>query len=146
MPSQVTFTEGNAQLGAGEITADGTVTFTTNSLSSGHHLITAHFSGDPNFAPSDSNTIDVLVGSLDGPSITDVSRYGYHMHPTTLVVTFSAALDPTRAEDLSNYRLALRGPDGKFGTRDDILVKVLSAQVQRRRSHRDAASGKVVTA
>ena len=70
----------------------------------------------------------MLVGNLDGPSLTDVSRYGYHMHPTTLVVTFSAALDPARAQDLSNYRLALRGPDGKFGTRDDILIKILSAR------------------
>ena len=50
------------------------------------------------------------------------------MHPTTLVLTFSAALDPARAQDVSNYHLAFRGPDGRFGTRDDILIKVLSAR------------------
>ena len=50
------------------------------------------------------------------------------MHPTTLVLTFSAALDPTRAADVSNYHLVGRGPDGKFGTRDDLLIKILSAQ------------------
>ena len=123
-----TFWEGNQQLGAGQIGADGTVSFVTSSLASGHHLITAHYGGDPNFTPSDSNTVDVLVGNLDGPTLTDVSRYGYHMHPTTLVLTFSAGLDPARAQDLSNYHLAFRGPDGKFGTRDDILIKILSAQ------------------
>ena len=124
----MTFSEGTQQLGAGQINADGTVSIVTNSLASGHHLITAHYGGDPNFTPSDSNTVDVLVGNLDGPTLTDVSRYGYHMHPTTLVLTFSAALDPARAQDLSNYRLAFRGPDGRFGTRDDILIKILSAQ------------------
>ena len=97
---QVVFQEGNQSIGIGTINPDGTVTITTSSLAPGHHLITAYYSGDPHFAPSDSNTVDVFVGSLDGPSITDVSRYGYHMHPTTLVVTFSAALDPTRAGPL----------------------------------------------
>jgi hypothetical protein len=33
------------------------------------------------------------------------------MHPTVLVVTFSSALDPTRAEDVRNYIIV--GPSGR---------------------------------
>ena len=127
-PFQVTFWEGNQQIGAGQIDASGKASIVTNSLASGHHVITAHYGGDPNFTPSDSNTIDVFVGSLDGPLPVNVSRYGYHMHPTSIVVTFSTALDPARAEDLSNYHLVGRGPDGKYGTRDDVYIKIVSAQ------------------
>ena len=88
---------GQSTTGATQIGPLGTASFVTSSLASGHHLITAHYGGDPNFTPSDSNTVDVLVGNVDGPTVVDVSRFGYHMHPTTLVVTFSASLDPARA-------------------------------------------------
>src|SRR5262249_11110208 len=121
VPYQVTFFEGNQQIGAGQVNADGTVTITTNSLTPGHHLLTARYDGDPNFSSSQSNTVDVLVGTVDGPTVTRVARYGYHWHPTKLVVTFSAGLDPIRAQHRSNFRLIRRGRDGKFGTRDDIV-------------------------
>jgi hypothetical protein len=34
-----------------------------------------------------------------------VQRFGFHTQPTTLVLTFSTALDPTSAEDVANYKL-----------------------------------------
>jgi hypothetical protein len=34
------------------------------------------------------------------------------MHPTTLVLTFSTALDPVRAQNLANYQLVMMGRAG----------------------------------
>ena len=45
-----------------------------------------------------------------GPQIKKVQRYGYHMMPTTIVLTFTATLDPATAEDVHNYHV--RGPSG----------------------------------
>jgi hypothetical protein len=95
------------------LSADGTVSLVTNSLASGHHLIKAHYGGDPDFAPSDSNTVDVFVGNLDGPTLTDVSRFGYHMHPTTLVLTFSAAV--ARVPDHAHFGTCGGPPSGRPG-------------------------------
>ena len=44
------------------------------------------------------------------PKITDVQRFGYHMRPTTLVLTFDEALDALTADDSHNYRII--GPHG----------------------------------
>ena len=40
-----------------------------------------------------------------------MQRYGYHMMPTTLVLTFDQALDAATAEDAQNYRII--GPRGR---------------------------------
>ncbi len=32
-------------------------------------------------------------------------RFGFHMQPTTLVLTFSSALDPTSAQNVNNYQI-----------------------------------------
>ena len=47
------------------------------------------------------------------PAVEELRRYGFHAQPTLLVLTFTGPLDPTRAEDLSNY--ALVGPVGGRG-------------------------------
>jgi uncharacterized repeat protein (TIGR01451 family) len=44
----------------------------------------------------------------DGPTVIGLRRFGFHWMPTTLVLTFSAALDPAKAQDPANY--ALIGP------------------------------------
>lgn len=47
---------------------------------------------------------------LDGPKVTAVQRFGYHAHRTLLVVTFDQRLDPSRAQDVAEYRLTgIRG-------------------------------------
>jgi len=48
---------------------------------------------------------------FDGPQVTAIERYGYHMMPTTLVLTFDQALDSTTAEDTHNYQIV--GPHGR---------------------------------
>ena len=37
--------------------------------------------------------------------MVSIVRYGFHMEPTTLVLTFSAAMDATPAQNVSNYQL-----------------------------------------
>ncbi len=50
--------------------------------------------------------------TADGPQVTEVQRFGYHMMPTTLVLTFDQALDPVTAQDPRNYRIV--GPRGRI--------------------------------
>ncbi len=47
---------------------------------------------------------------------------------TRIVVAFSKPMNPGRAQDLGNYRLAAPGPDGRFETADDRSVRVQSAR------------------
>ena len=41
----------------------------------------------------------------DGPRIKLLQRFGYHMMPTSIVLTFDQALEQTSAEDTHNYRI-----------------------------------------
>ena len=52
------------------------------------------------------------TGITDGPEVIKVLRYGYHWMPTTLVLTFNQALDPSTADDSNDYRII--GPEGKI--------------------------------
>jgi uncharacterized repeat protein (TIGR01451 family) len=57
----------------------------------------------------------------DGPRITAVHRFGFHLRPTTLVLTFDESLDPTRAQDLANYHIvALAAPGGPIRIKSAI--------------------------
>jgi hypothetical protein len=69
----------------------------------------------------------VPPGNLTPPTVVMLQRVGIHEHLTHLVLTFSEALDPATAQNLSNYQIIDPGPDGRFGTRDDRTVAVLSA-------------------
>ena len=61
------------------------------------------------------------------PTVVNLARFGYHALPTSLVLTFSTAMDAARASDLGNYRLVTPGRDRRFGTRDDVVVRLASA-------------------
>ena len=39
------------------------------------------------------------------PKVVSLVRFGFHMQQTTLVLTFSSALDPTSANDVKNYQI-----------------------------------------
>jgi parallel beta-helix repeat protein len=56
-------------------------------------------------------TMAVTVSAGDGPTITSVRRYGYHMRPTTVDLAFDQALDATTAQDVDDYRII--GPAGR---------------------------------
>jgi len=49
--------------------------------------------------------------TIIGPQVATVERYGYHMMPTTLVLTFDQALDAIAADDPDNYQII--GPCGR---------------------------------
>ena len=90
-------------------------TVTLPSLAAGSYTMTASYSGDTKFGPSASSTVTQVVDastavSGDGPTIVSVLRYGYHMMPTTLVLTFDQALDAITAENADDYRVI--GPEG----------------------------------
>jgi hypothetical protein len=101
-------------------------TFTTT-LTPGTHTIIASYSGDAFFASSTSTTLVQVVQSApngDGPTVTAVQRFGFHAMPTTVVLTFSTALDPARAQDVSNYRIITLGGPGRGGKRVGHRVAV----------------------
>ncbi len=63
-----------------------------------------------------------------GPTVSSVAQGpDTKTKQTAVVLTFSEALDRTRAANLANYRLVTPGRDKKFGTRDDKVVALLSA-------------------
>jgi hypothetical protein len=113
----ITFLEGSTPLGTAALgapsagTAAGALGVT---LSPGTHVITAQYDGDPNYGASSSSTTVVVTTTgpgpvpVDGPHIVSLQRQGIHHQPTTLVLTFDAALDPATATDLRNY--VLTGP------------------------------------
>jgi uncharacterized repeat protein (TIGR01451 family) len=123
----VTFYDGQTVLGAAPVGADGKAIFATSALTSGAHILTAIYSGARDFRASASNPVDQLIGTLDGPRIRSLERFGFHRAHTTLVLGFDSALDQARAQDVTNYRIVGQGPDRKFGTRDDFVIPVASA-------------------
>ncbi len=97
--------------------------FSIANLGAGTHTIAASYSGGADFVSSSSSTLTQVVGAAvpapqpvtnsvqDGPKIVSVLRFGYHMKPTTVVLTFDQALDAITAEGVSDYRLI--GPGGR---------------------------------
>lgn len=95
----------------------------TTTLTVGTHTIVATYRGSPNFAPSQSKQQTQVVSGTgigssvgppvvpDGPEVVSLLRYGYHMKPTTLVLTFDQALDSVTAADVKDYRII--GPGGR---------------------------------
>ena len=64
---------------------------------------------------SATSPADQFTYAAASPTVTSVSRFGFHMHPTSVVLTFSAALDPARAEDVNNYQFVTMGGRGRNG-------------------------------
>jgi hypothetical protein len=86
-------------------------TLSIASLLQGTHTIRAAYSGDASFAASAvASSLIQTVKAVpprggDGPTVESVKRFGIHMQPTTLVVSFNEPLDPTSAVSLSNYKI-----------------------------------------
>ncbi len=111
-----TFKDGSTTLGTGTLSG-GVATLTVPStspliaaLAVGTHSITADYRGDTNDLPSTSTLVTQVVTPVDGPHVTNVQRFGFHAQPTTLVLQFNEALDPTRAQNVANYQIV--GPNG----------------------------------
>jgi hypothetical protein len=88
--------------------------FAISTLSAGKHTVSAQYNGGVAFAASPvSNVVTETVNasSVDPPTVVSLERFGIHMQPTVLLLNFSSALDPTRAQDVRNYRIV--SPCGK---------------------------------
>ncbi|WP_188760090.1 Ig-like domain repeat protein [Edaphobacter acidisoli] len=60
----VTFYDGTTAIGTGVPNAAGVATFTTSTLSSGSHSITASYPGDSNYSPATSPVLTQVVGKI----------------------------------------------------------------------------------
>jgi hypothetical protein len=60
----VTFLDGTTTLGTGTLSASGVATYSTTTLSTGAHSITAQYGGDSNFAASTSAAVTVTVQAV----------------------------------------------------------------------------------
>jgi len=101
----VSFYDGSTLLGTVPV-SNGVAILNVGSLSPGSHSFRAVFSGGGTFSGSASS----LVASTDGPQVTNVLRYGFHWQPTYLLINFNGPLDPTSAQNPSNYQIL--GPAG----------------------------------
>jgi hypothetical protein len=104
----VTFKNGTTTLGTAPLT-NGVATFSTSTLPVGAQTITASYSGDANFLAGTPATLTQQVNAAvaAAPTVTNLQRFGFHNQPTLLVLTFSSALDSTRAENTANYTVTL---------------------------------------
>jgi hypothetical protein len=83
----VTFLDGPTILGTGAVNSAGSATFSTSSLSSGSHSLTASYGGDTNFNASTSTSVTLTVQSSapppTGPVFVAVNSGGPHIEQYT---------------------------------------------------------------
>lgn len=74
-------------------------------------------------------TIQDNFRNTTGPSVVDIHFLEYRAQTTGIVIHFSEPLNQSTAENLLNYGYSVRaaGRDGRFGTRDDLLIGLKSA-------------------
>ena len=80
--------------------------------------------GNPSMA-----TLTILGYTTSGPTVLSVQPVLTAHGITSVVLTFSEPLDPSRAVNLLNYGYSLQaaGKDQRFGTADDLLFGIASA-------------------
>ena len=70
---------------------------------------------------------DQFTYTLAPPRVVSVVRFGVRSQPTSLVLTFSSALDATRAQNVNNYQLVPIGREGRLGSAVKIRAAVYNA-------------------
>jgi hypothetical protein len=91
----VTFTDGANVLGTANV-VNGIATFTTSSLGTGNHLVTAGYSGDANFAASNSAAVAVTVNLMSSTTTLAISANPVTIgNALTLTATVSTSGNPT---------------------------------------------------
>ena len=104
----VSFYDGATLLGTEPVT-NGVASLNAGVLSAGTHSLSAVFTGNGNSSKSVATvTVDT---NTDGPQVTSVDRYGYHIQPTYLLISFDGPLAVSPAEDITNYQIV--GPGGR---------------------------------
>jgi CSLREA domain-containing protein len=125
----VTFLDGTTTIGHGTVGAGGVATLRDSSLSVGAHAITAFYGGDAKYAQSTSTALTHTVAdrSTAAPTVVSLQRFGFHMQPTSLVLTFSTALDAASVRHLANYRIVTLGGPGRGGSKVGHVTRVKRA-------------------
>jgi sugar lactone lactonase YvrE len=87
----INFADGSTPLGGFTPTANGTVTFTTSSLSVGSHIITASYAGDTNDSPTTSSSITEQIQKLPtSMTLVSGSNPGVYTQPITFTATIAS--------------------------------------------------------
>ncbi len=89
--------------------------FSISTLSAGTHTVSASYNGGTTFSSSTlpsalTQTVNAPASGT-APTVVLLQRFGIHMQPTVVLLTFSSALDPVSAQNVRNYRIV--GPSGK---------------------------------
>lgn len=92
----VTFKDGSATLGSGNLSGSGVATFSTSTLSVATHSITAVYGGDTTYNTSTSAALSQIVNRATTTTNLTSSAGGQPVTPGTLV-TFTATLNPAAA-------------------------------------------------
>jgi len=95
----VTFMDGTTTLGSGTLSASGTATYSTSSLSTGSHSITAVYSGDSNFNGSTSTALTLTVNAAALLSTT---------------TTVSSSANPSAQGQSVTFTATVSGPSGNM--------------------------------
>jgi autotransporter-associated beta strand protein len=61
------------------------------------------------------------------PTIVSLQRFGFHEQPTSLVLTFSTALNTTAAQNVNNYQIVNMGGPGRDGNLVGQVIPVSAA-------------------
>jgi uncharacterized protein YkwD len=103
----------NANTGAFAWMADTVGSFTVT--------VRATDDGTPNLSDTETFTINVSqVGDLTPPTVTSLVGNFVSNKVTGFTVTFSELLDPTEANDQTNYMITSAGRDKRIGSDDDV--------------------------
>ncbi|MDR3636667.1 MAG: Ig-like domain-containing protein [Isosphaeraceae bacterium] len=98
----------------GRITTSGQVTEYSAGLSPGAFPL--HITNGPNGTlwfteGGDARVGEINVPAAPAPTVEQVERFGFHLQPTTVALTFSQPLDSTSAQNVANYTIT--GPGGR---------------------------------
>ena len=76
---------------------------------------------------SGTSTADQFTYVATAPAVVSMQRFGFHMQPTAVVLTFSSALDAARAENVNNYRIVAMGRNGRTAASGGKVTPVRAA-------------------
>ena len=78
-------------------------------------------------APTPTPTPTPTPPSGDGPTVTQVQRFGFHEQPTSIVLTFDESLAPALADNPAEYQIITLGGPGRGGSHVRHVTPVVLA-------------------
>jgi len=96
---------------------------------------------------SNSVAADLFTYFIDGPQVTSVQRFGVHSQPTYLVINFNSPLDPSSAQNTSNYRIVgpgnrrIRLSSATYNSATNSVTLLTAARLNLRTTYRLTING-----